>query len=76
MIKYQLKIHRQGVYRYLMSDMAFWNIRLCPHLEPHQFASKKSAELFYQRWARRYPAAANDWIPVIEEIEDQEEHET
>lgn len=76
MIKYQLKIHHDGAYKCLMSDGTFWSARLCPHLEPHQFASKKSAELFYQRWARRYPAAANGWIPVIEELEDQEEHKT
>lgn len=70
MTKYRLKIHHDGSYKCLMSDNSFWSMKFCPHLEPHDFSSRKSAELYYQRWAKNYPVAAREWLPVIEEVED------
>ncbi|MBR3401558.1 MAG: hypothetical protein IKG67_04875 [Parasporobacterium sp.] len=66
--KYRLKIRRDGVVRYLMSDGSFWEPRNCPQLTIHEFTSRMAAIQAWSDWANRYPASASYWIPEWEEI--------
>lgn len=67
--KYRLKIRRDGVVRYLMSDLSFWVPRNAPHLEIYVFSSRTDAEIFWHRFCQKYPATVDDWIPQWEVVE-------
>lgn len=65
-----LMIVKPGEIRYANSEYGdFLPARKGQLCVPYQFCSRQSALAAFDRWAKKYPADAVEWVPRVEEAE-------